>query len=32
LDYLKGKTYKKILTISIEDWENYKKAVGEKTK
>jgi hypothetical protein len=32
LAYLKDKNYKKIPTISIEKWENYKKLVAEKTK
>jgi predicted Zn-dependent protease len=32
LAYLKDKKYKKIPTISIEKWENYKKLVYEKTK
>jgi predicted Zn-dependent protease len=32
LDYLKGKKYKKIPTISENNWDNYKKLVAEKTK
>ena len=32
LDYLKGKNYKKIPTISENNWDNYKKLVAEKTK
>jgi hypothetical protein len=32
LAYLKGKKYKKIPTISKNNWGNYKKLVAEKTK
>ena len=31
LDYLKGKKYKKVATLSSTAWENYKKLIKEKT-